>query len=142
MIKSMPSGESLWFNYDKLPKKIKQRWELDDVLELIFPKEFNPAQKDIASKLIKTMLNKPEGLSGEEIEEFRKANEISNATLRNLVIPKLVRIGLISRERDSPTGQTNKDKHHMMIIKLSESFGNALKKIGEEINSIINTNAK
>jgi len=141
MFRSIPSKESLWFNYKKLPKRPDQRWEIEDVIQLVFPKEFLPKQHEIAVELIKFMLpyHKEGGVYGNQIESFRKEKGFSNATLRNLVIPKLVRIGLLTRERVNPTGQTHKDKRHRMKLKLSHKFDMSLQRIGLQLETIIKT---
>ncbi len=134
--RGIPSKESVFFVYSKLPMSLEARWEFEDILKLIFPPQYKKTQYEMAVKLVKLLGEKGEA-SGEELSAWIENNKISESTLRNLVIPRLVSSGMIARERSNPTGQTDKDKRHEMNLKLSTRFGEAFKHIGSEWNGII-----
>lgn len=134
--RGLPSKSAIRFEYDKLPLPVTARWDYDDVLKIIFPPELQAAQYELAKKVI--LLVKEKGhLSGDDLGDWASKNNIPNSTLRNLVIPKLIRVGMLSRERQNPSGQTNQDKKHRMILKISTKFGEAFQHIGKEWNGII-----
>ncbi|MBI5228708.1 hypothetical protein HY991_01260 [Candidatus Micrarchaeota archaeon] len=136
--KGIPAKRAIWFEYDRLPMPTTARWEYQDILKLVFPPVAQRAQYEIAGKLV-LLLSRREEADGNVIAEWAKEEQIPNSTLRNLVIPKLIRVGILARERVAPTGLTEKDKRRPMILKLSTKFGDALKHIGEEWTSIVET---
>lgn len=136
--RGIPSKTALKFVYDDLPMSLEARWEAKDVLALIFPPDFQKTQYEIAVSLI-DFLSTRDGVSGQELNAWMLKNGIANSTLRNLVIPKLVRVGMLSRSRQKPSGQGTKDKHHPMLLSVSNRFGEALKHVGSEWVSLVNT---
>jgi len=136
--RGIPSKIALKFVYDDLPMSLEARWEAKDVLALIFPPELQKTQYEIAVNLI-NFLSTREGVSGQELNAWMLENKIANSTLRNLVIPKLVRVGILARSRRNPSGQGSKDERHPMLLSVSNRFGEALKHIGEEWTSLVNT---
>lgn len=136
--RGISSKKALWFEYDKLPMSLGARWEMEDVLKLVFPPHLQKAQYAIAVSLV-NILGEEGEVNGDTIAAWQHSRQIPNSTLRNLVIPKMVRCGLIARERQNPTGQTNKDKRHHMVLKLSSRFGEAFKHIGSEWNTLVET---
>ncbi|VVB70939.1 Uncharacterised protein [uncultured archaeon] len=134
--RGVPSKSSIQFEYDKLPLPVTARWDYEDVLKIIFPPKFQNAQYDLAKKVI--LLVKEKGaIDGDALGDWATKNNIPNSTLRNLVIPKLIRVGMLTRERQNPSGQTNQDKKHRMILKISTKFGEAFQHIGREWNGIV-----
>jgi hypothetical protein len=136
--RGIPSKESIWFHYSKLPMSLQARWETEDILKLVFPPQFKKAQFDIAGKLL-VYLASIEEATGDDVAEWATKNSIPTSTLRNLVIPRMIACGFLARERKNPTGQTDKDKRHEMVIRVSSKFGEALKHIGGEWTSIVET---
>jgi hypothetical protein len=136
--KGIPAKRALWFEYDKLPMPVTARWEPEDVLKLVFPPHAQSAQHEIAIKLVR-FLSEREEASGEMVADWSKQNNVANSTLRNLVIPKLIRVGILARHRIGSTGQEHKDKRREMVLSLSTKFGEALKHIGSEWNSVVET---
>lgn len=136
--RGLPSRKSLLFEYAKLPMSLNARWEVEDVLKLVFPPHLQAVQYEIAVKLVRWLASEGE-VDGFRLSEWQKANGAANSTLRNLVIPKLVRCGLLARERRYPTGQEERDKRHKMVLTLSTRFGEALKHIGSEWSSLVET---
>ncbi|MFH1200413.1 MAG: hypothetical protein V1708_05065 [Candidatus Micrarchaeota archaeon] len=136
--RGIPSKESLWFCYSKLPMALTARWEAEDVIKLVFPPQFKGKQYDAALRLV-IALSKAEQMDGDALAKWQAENKVANSTLRNLVIPRLISAGMIARERVNPTGQTDKDKRHAMVIKLSMRFGDSLSHIALQWNSIVET---
>lgn len=136
--RGIPSKESVWFSYARLPMSVEARWELEDILKLVFPPQYKRSQYEIALKLMRK-LAQAEALDGEQLAAWQASEKIANSTLRNLVIPRLISAGFVSRERENPTGQTDKDKRHPMVLKASKRFGEAFKHVGEQWNSLVDT---
>ncbi|MFH1779573.1 MAG: hypothetical protein ABH803_00310 [Candidatus Micrarchaeota archaeon] len=129
--RGIPSKKSLLFDYFDLPMSLSARWELEDLLKIVFPPLLQKAQYEIALKLLHLFKEKSE-VTGEELAAWQKQQNIASSTLRNLVIPKLIRVGMLARERKNPTGQELKDKRKEMVLKLSNRFGEAMKHLGSE----------
>ncbi len=136
--RGIPSKESLWFSYAKLPMSVGARWELEDLLKLVFPPQYKRSQYEVALKLV-AFLGEREPVDGDQLAAWQEQHKIANSTLRNLVIPRLISSGLVARERRNPTGQTEKDKRHHMVLRLSKRFGESLQHIGSQWNSLVET---
>ncbi len=136
--RGIPSKTALKFVYDDLPMSLEARWEAKDVLALVFPPDLQKKQYEIAVKLI-DFLSTREGVSGQELSAWMLENGVANSTLRNLVIPKLVRVGMLARSRRNPSGQNTRDERHQMLLSVSNRFGEALKHVGSEWTSLVNT---
>ena len=101
----IPVSESLWLpsHYGKemrdkggLDKTVI--WSVSDVVDFIFPKNFQPKYYEVASAFIELLLE-CDVVTKKEIGKFLKEKNFSRATLENKVIPKLVLFGLIKREK-------------------------------------------
>ncbi|MFH1107030.1 MAG: hypothetical protein V1787_03975 [Candidatus Micrarchaeota archaeon] len=136
--RGIPSKESIWYSYSKLPMAVTARWEAEDLLKLVFPPQFKGKQYEVALKLVQ-QLSTAEQIDGDSLARWQQENGIANSTLRNLVIPRLISVGMLARERVNPTGQTEKDKRHAMVLKLSLRFGEAFQHVGQQWNSIVET---
>ncbi|MFH1442683.1 MAG: hypothetical protein ABIG96_01495 [Candidatus Micrarchaeota archaeon] len=136
--RGIPSKESIWFHYNKLPMSLQARWETDDILKLVFPPQYKKMQYEIAGKLL-IYLASTEEATGDDVAEWATKNSVPMSTLRNLVIPRMIACGFLARERKNPTGMTDKDKRHEMVIRTSTKFGEALRHIGGEWTSIVET---
>ena len=134
--RGLSAKAAIHFEYDKLPLPVSARWDYEDILKIIFHPTLQQAQYELAKKLILLVKEKTQ-VSGEELASWAEKNSIPNSTLRNLVIPKLIRVGMLVRERRNPSGQTNKDKKHEMILRISTKFGEAFQHIGREWNGIV-----
>jgi len=136
--RGIPSRRALWLEYDKLPLPLSARWEAEDVLQIVFPPSVQKAQYDIALKLVR-WLSEREEADGDALAGWMVSENVANSTLRNLVIPKMIRVGMLSRERRNPTGQESRDKKHKMVLRLSTRFGEALQHVGREWNALVET---
>ena len=134
--RGIPSKRALWFEYDNLPMPVTARWEAEDVLRIVFPPQLQRAQYEIAVKLVRFLASN-DSVDGLALAEWQASEGIPNSTLRNLVIPKMVRIGMLGRERKNPTGQHDKDKKHHMVLKLSTRFGEAFRHVGGEWSALV-----
>jgi hypothetical protein len=136
--RGIPTKKAMLFEYGKLPMSLSARWEAEDVLKLLFPPNMQPVQYDIAVRLMARFKQTGE-MNGRQLSEWQEKNSVASSTLRNLVIPNLVRFGLVARERQNPTGQSDKDKRHHMVLKPSLRFGEAMQHIGREWSSMVQT---
>ncbi len=136
--RGIPTKKALLFEYGKLPMSLSARWEAEDVLKMLFPPHMQSVQYSIAVRLL-SALGQAGEMDGRALSKWQGENGVANSTLRNLVIPKLVRFGLLARERQNPSGQSDKDKRHHMVLKPSLRFGEALQHIGREWSSLVQT---
>ena len=103
-------------------------WNVEEVLNFLFPKAFQPKYHSIAVLFI-NFLAERFSITGEEIARFVKQNDISKATFYNRVLPKLKRSGMVKVERIAV--EKGSSKRSKMKISLSKTFGNYLNKIGD-----------
>ncbi|MBN2250863.1 MAG: hypothetical protein JW724_02160 [Candidatus Altiarchaeota archaeon] len=73
-------------------------WNTEEIVDFIFPKRYQPKYFSVASDFIGLVLAN-EKVDKDAIAAFLKERSYSRSTLENKVIPKLVRFGLIKRER-------------------------------------------
>jgi hypothetical protein len=141
----IPSGESLWLpsHYGKdlkakggLDKTVF--WDVSEVINFVFPEKFQPTYHAVACKLTALILRK--GYVGKkDISAFMKENNISKPTLENKVIPKLVRLGLLKREREFKTGL---GRGRGLVLSESLTFTAYLDRIGFSWNMLVSTARK
>jgi len=133
--RGVPARESLWLPpVDSPAIKAKSldeevRWSLTDVVEHVFPRAYQPQYHKIALALL-GQLSQKTALEAPDLAAFVGGNGFSKATFYNKIIPRLIDVGAVKRER---IGQ------RAMRLTLSKSFGNYLQKIGREWNSIVET---
>lgn len=141
----IPSGESLWMpSHDGRDLKNKGGldktvfWSVSDVLDFVFPEKFQPVYHGVACKLVDLILKK--GFVGKkDISLFLKENNISRSTLENKVIPKLVRLGLLKREREFKAGL---GKGRGLVLSESLTFTTYLDRVGFAWNMLVSTARK
>ena len=138
----IPVSEALWLpvHYGKdlkdkggLDKTVI--WSVSDVVDFLFPEKFQPKYNEVASKFIEVLLAN-NIVTKREIGKFLKDNDYSRATLENKVIPKLVRFGLIQREREHKAGL---GKGRSLVLSDSLTFTNYLDRIGYAWNTLVST---
>lgn len=140
--RGIPSDESLWMprHYGK---EIKEKggleegiiWSIDDVADFVFPKAYQPKYYRVAVDFLNLVLEN-EKVSKDEISKFLKENNYSRSTLENKVIPKVVRFGLVKREREI---EGSLGKGRTLILSDSLTFTNYLTKMGGAWKSIVLT---
>ncbi len=106
----------------------KNIWRVEEVINFVFPKKYQPTYHEISVKFIKAFESKGY-FSAKETAEFIKREGISKATFYNRVLPRLKAVGMVKVERE-PT-LSGKSKKYKMKISLSRSFGNYMNKIGD-----------
>lgn len=115
---------------------LRNYWNLEELMNFVFPKKYQPTYNDIALKFMNKLMTNAK-LEGKELSSFVKENSISKATFYNRVLPRLKRIGLIKVERETISPQHSKRKYRPMVVSLSKTFGNYLNKIGESWLAIV-----
>jgi len=113
------------------------RWDLDDVINHVFPLEYQKKSYEYAQKLMRFLLETPGGVDKKMLSDFVKGHEIPVSTLYNIVIPKLVKVGLIERKREA--NASNPGKGWFLILRPSITFSSHLSKLASEWKSIYKT---
>ena len=141
----IPSAESLWLPHH-YGVELKRKggldktvyWDAGEVVDFIFPRRFQPVYHKVAAEFILLVLDK-DWVTKKEIGEFLAKNNYSKSTLENKIIPKLVRFGLLKREREI-TGTMRKGR--ALILSESLTFTNYLERIGFAWNMLVSTSRK
>jgi len=141
----IPSGESLWLP-SHYGKELKAKggldktvfWTVADVLDFVFPEKYQPTYHSVACRLVELILKK--GFVGKkDLSRFMKDNGVSKSTLENKVIPKLVRVGLLKREREFKAGL---GKGRGLVLSESLTFTSYLDRLGFAWNMLVSTARK
>ncbi|PKP58161.1 MAG: hypothetical protein CVT89_03310 [Candidatus Altiarchaeales archaeon HGW-Altiarchaeales-2] len=109
-------------------------WNVEDVIDFIFPKIYQPKYNEIAVKFINFVLEY-EKTGKEEISKFLKDNNYSRSTLENELIPKMVSFGLLKRERE----QAKYGKSRYLVLSDSLTFSNYLERIASAWTMVVLT---
>lgn len=143
--KGIPSRHALYFPEKggrKFGTKIWDqsfRWDLDDLVEFLFPTEYNPVSHKIAAEYLRFLIERGEVTYQDKIK-FCNQNQYSLNTLNKHIIPKLYRFGLIHRTRDVPIGVPYKSKSTRRSHEHeSLTFATFLRKIANEWEAITTT---
>ncbi|MCW1296804.1 MAG: hypothetical protein OH319_03935 [Candidatus Parvarchaeota archaeon] len=134
--RGIPSKECFWFPAIEKWKEIDKKWELIDIVQHIYPKEYQKQYNEITFKFLSFLLENPFGIDGGKVSEWIKHNNISKATFYNVIIPHLVDIGIIKRRRMYGEGGRK------TIITTSEIFSNFLRKIADSWTDVLNERKK
>lgn len=113
-------------------------WELGEVVDFVFPRRYQPAYHRVASDFLALVLER-DWVTKKEIGEFLARTGHSKSTLENKVIPKLVRFGLVKREREISGGM---GKGRALILSESLTFTNYLERIAFAWNMLVSTSRK
>jgi len=137
----LKSKESLFFP-SVLGQKWKNidsdiRWDLSDIINHVFPKEYQEKSYEYALKVMHLLLKTPRGVDKKTLSKFIENENIPTSTLYNIIIPKMVRLGLIERRRES--NASNPNRGWFMILKPSLSFSSHLEKLSNEWKSFYKT---
>ena len=141
--RGVPSKESLWLSD---VRKLRDEWhyhknvrlELDQVLALVFPPQYQAKYHEIALLFMKTLLHKTE-MRGADLGTFLKDNNFSKATFYNIILPRLKRVGMIKTEREQYSHDKSKQKFYRKIVRPSTQFSVFWRHIAEEYESIVET---
>ena len=144
--RGVPSSESVYLPrhdspelrtfQDKNEGMTRNTWSIEEVVNFIFSKKYQPKYYEIALGFLQLLADKPQ-LNGEQIAEFVKSNGVSKATFYNRVLPRLKRVGMVKVERDTIVNVESKRKFRPMKISLSKTFGNYFMKIGDSWLAIV-----
>ncbi len=113
------------------------RWELSDIINHVFPVDYQEKSYNYAKKLMDFLLNNPGGVDKKMLSNFMKVQNMPVSTVYNIVIPKLVKVGMVERRRESNI--SNPSKGWFLILKPSISFSSHLKKLSDEWRSLYKT---
>lgn len=144
--RGIPSSESLYFPahnaeefrpfQDSNENLTRNLWRMEDVVNIVFSRKFQPTYHEIAVKFLNVLAAKLH-MDGAEIGQFVSENNIAKATFYNRVLPRLRRVGMIKVERETLVALESKRKFRPMRISLSKSFGNCFYKIGDSWIAIV-----
>lgn len=144
--RGIPSKDSLYLPPHNSPElrsfqdgnenATRNSWNIEEVVNFIFPARFQQKYHEIALTFLKLLLERGT-LTGDDIGHFVSQNGISKATFYNRVLPRLRRIGVIKVERQTIIALESKRKFRPMNITLSKTFGNYLSKIGDSWLAIV-----
>lgn len=113
------------------------RWELTDVVNHVFPHEYQERSHDYAVKLLKLVLESPKGIDKGILSAFLQQHSIPPATAYNVIIPKLVRVGLLERRRE--VNASNPSRGWFLLLRPSPTFSAHLSKLAGEWKSLYKT---
>jgi hypothetical protein len=113
-------------------------WDASEVVDFVFPKRYQPVYHRVAADFISMVLER-DWVTKKEIGEFLSKTGYSKSTLENRVIPKLVRFGLIKREREIE-GKLGKGR--ALILSESLTFTTYLERVAFAWNMLVNTGRK
>lgn len=105
--KGIPTKKALYFPEKggrKFGQKIWEpgfRWTTSDLIEFLFPRNKMPIFHEVAVEYVKFLLDADENTEDTK-KEFCQKRGYSYITLRQHIIPKLYRFGLIHRSRELP----------------------------------------
>ena len=141
--RGVPAKESLWLDdvrkrRDDWKYHRKVRLELEQILRIIFPPDYQEKYYEVALKFMKQLLSKGT-LKGQDTGEFIKTNSFSKATFYNVILPRLKKVGMVRLEREEFNLSGSKQKYYRKIIKPSKQFSIFFTKLAEEYDSILDT---
>ena len=115
------------------------RWEIEDLLEFLFPCCRMPKFHETAVEYLKFLLDN--GKNTENVKkEFCRRKGYSMNTLRKSVIPKLYRFGLIHRTRKLPKKvKWNIKSKKQSIEQESLQFSTMMRKMADEWEAMVET---
>lgn len=131
--KGIPSNEQFYLpRKDSLDEvlgkqsaiRMSTSWTIADVLQFVFPKKYRESYYNVSNLFLGELLSKNGSMTSSEIGDFVARNQVSKATFYNKVLPRLVRVGMIERNRE-PESQKLK-------VKWSSQFAIYLEKIAFE----------
>jgi len=115
------------------------RWNLDDLMEFVFPNEYSPVCHKIAVDYLEFLVDRGE-VSLQDKREFCDQHGHSLNTLLKNIIPKLYRFGLIHRTRELPkNGAWNIKSKRKSYEHESLQFSSFLRKIADEWEALATT---
>jgi hypothetical protein len=141
--RGVPAKESLWLDdvrkrRDEWQYHKKVRLELNHLLQIVFPKQYQPKYFDVSLKFMIALLEKGR-LEGADTGDFIAKNSYSKATFYNVILPRLKKVGMVRLLREEFNQSKDKQKYYRKIIEPSKQFSIFFKKLGEEYETILDT---
>ena len=141
--RGVPSKETLWL--DDIRKR-RQEWqyhkkvrlELEQLLQLVFPKQYQPKYYEIALKFMNFLLERGQ-LKGADTGSFITKNNFSKATFYNIILPRLKKVGMVRLAREEFNISKEKQKYYRKIIEPSKQFSIFFRKLADEYETILDT---
>lgn len=138
--RGVPSSESVYLPphnspelrsfQDKEENLTRNLWSLEEVVNFVFSKKYQPTYYEIAVGFLKELSGKNQ-MEGADIGKFLSEKNVSKATFYNRVLPRLKRVGMIKVERETIVARESMRKYRPMTVSLSKTFGNYFMKIGD-----------
>ena len=138
--RGVPASESMYLPPHNSPElrsfqdndenPTRNLWKIDEVVNFVFSKKYQPRYYEIALEFLET-LSKKLHMEGGDLGTFLNDKNISKATFYNRVLPRLRRVGMIKIERETIIAKESLRKYRPMKVSLSKTFGNYLLKIGD-----------
>ena len=131
--KGIPSDDAFYLpRKDSLDKllgkqsavKTSTSWALEDVLQFVFPVEYRGSMHSAALQFLRLLRDSGGSLASQQIGEFVQRSGVSKATFYNKVVPRLVRVGMVERNREPGSKK--------MTVSWSNQFASYLEKIAFE----------
>jgi len=141
--RGVPAKESLWLDdvrkrRDEWQYHKKVRLDLGQLVQIIFPKQYQPKYHDITIKFMQFLLSKGR-LEGEDTGKFITENNYSKATFYNIILPRLRKVGMVKLLREEFNISKDKQKYYRKIIMPSKQFSILFAKLAEEYETILDT---
>lgn len=141
--RGVPAKESIWL--DDVRKRREEwqyhkkvRLDIEHLVQIIFPKQYQPKYYCISLAFMKHLLEKGQ-LKGADTGEFISKNSFSKATFYNVILPRLKKVGMIRLLREEFNISKEKQKYYRKVIEPSKQFSMFFKKLGDEYETILDT---
>lgn len=131
--KGMPSEDQFYLpRKDSLDGLLRKQgairtataWNIEDLMQFVFPKEFRESYHQVSSLFITALQQAGGAMTSSQIGEFVARSGVSKATFYNKVLPRLVRVGMVDRNREPESKK--------MTVRWSNQFAAYLEKIAFE----------
>ncbi len=141
--RGVPAKETIWLDdirkrRDEWQYHKKVRLDLEHLIQIIFPKQYQPKYYDIALKFMQFLLEKGQ-LKGADTGSFISKNSFSKATFYNVILPRLKKVGMVRLAREEFNISKDRQKYYRKIIEPSKQFSIYFKKLGDEFETILDT---
>lgn len=140
--RGIPGSQSLWL--DSIRNR-RDEWRyhearlgMEQIMQLIFPEKYQPKYYEISLGLFE-QLTRSKYLNSDTLAEWYKRHNYSKATIHNVIIPKLKRVGMVRTEKVEIDQKDTKRKYRKANYMLSKEFGMFLERIGQQYKEIVST---
>lgn len=110
-------------------KRSERAWNWEKIVDLFFPEEQSPRRNKYAKIFLRELKEEGE-IGSEKLNAFDEwGHEKGKSNLKNNILPKLRRIGVIEYEYTEYRSQREGDKGRHKVIKPSTKFSSVLDSI-------------